>query len=63
MKCLPSRMPELRTRVWDAFKATVKDNSLQELAEQMGVDLSELPELPMGEADLEAAQEPRYMLH
>lgn len=62
-KCLPSRMPELRKRVWKAYKSTVKGNPLMGLAKQMGINPEDLPELPMGKADLENAELPQYMLH
>ncbi|MDC0277455.1 hypothetical protein OAK87_00605 [bacterium] len=63
MKVLPSRLPELRERVWKAYKKVVAGNPLEGLARQMGIELDQLPPLPIGDADLDIDEVPKYMLH
>ena len=52
LKCLPSALPELRNRLQAAMKQVIADNPIHQLAEQMQVPLELLPELELGEGDL-----------
>lgn len=63
LRVLPSRMVEVKTRIKEAFIRVCEDNPLGGLAEQMGVDSSELPPLTYGDADLSRVLNSKYIFH
>ena len=63
IRVLPSQMDGLKDRLKDAYIEVCEKNPLSGLAEQMDVELSELPELTYGQAELKNARKSKYMFH